>query len=266
MVPRFFLFFFLLPFSVTGLAQDYQPPPLFSSEEKAVIQELEKPLQAKPVPDPPKPKGVVTGPKTMPSVPARPVDTEILFESGRSLTSLKDLQKPATATPAPVLVPARKPKTLTADILKEKQTAKQTAEDHKPDIEKIAAIPPMKKLESGQFTSTLYFVSKSHILSEANQNILNYSVIPLLQAHQDKNLLIQAYASPQDGHRLGDKRLSLRRAISILNRGGLMPGAVISVPAGHRRMFSRRIMWPCWLIKKTSCLGIRFLALVSLLL
>lgn len=212
-------------------AQDYVPPPLFDTpsysppspvitpapvipveeprtapvapkprqkpafKTKPKQEPIVEPLAKRDIPPPPKStptpvitpiinKGVVKGPKTMPSAPAKAVQKEVLF----------------------------KPEARTAPLL-QRQPEKTVETVKKPEF--IPPLPAFKTLSEGALQSTLYFVSHTEKLSATNEATIKHLVLPELAKNQDKRLLIQAYASPQENVLNGDRRISLTRALNI---------------------------------------------------
>lgn len=205
------LFFCFSPLYV--YAQDYVPPPLFDSPQtiiKATPSEKKtgsvvaptpkikptskpKPLKKNQIPPPPSvSRGVVKGPITMPSAPAKAVESETLFESLEEIAPLYN--------PSPVEAEGQGP--VTPDKL------------NKPDF--IPPLPPFKTLSNGALQSTLYFVSHTKTLSDANKKTITHLIVPELnKPSESKKILIQAYASPQENVLNGDRRIALSRALNI---------------------------------------------------
>lgn len=208
-------------------AQNYVPPPLFDPPQTIVKETPKeaktapvarpvtapiiapkpsskpsiKPLSKKDIPPPPstikntltptpRSQGVVTGPITMPSAPAKSVETEILFEP--------------SAEDAPPLIQQR------IDAAKEEK-ANQLANQP----EEAPPLPAFKVIADNALQSTLYFVSHAEKISDANRKTIRHLIVPELANNQAKRILIQAYAAPQDGVLNGDRRIALSRALNV---------------------------------------------------
>ncbi len=209
-------------FTLPAHAQNYVPPPLFDTPQNIVTETLPdetpaetktipaapliaptppvKPktkLQAKPkpltknqIPPPPSSRGIVKGPVTMPSAPAKAVEAETLFEPTEEIAPF--FEKP----PTPI-----KPEQAPALLAKP---------------EDVPPLPPFKTLSGGALQSTLYYVSHTKTLSNANKKTITHLIIPELnKAGDSKRILIQAYASPQENILNGDRRIALSRALNI---------------------------------------------------
>lgn len=210
-IPTFAGMCLLLCFPTPAFTQEYVPPPLFDSPQ-TVIKETApavspapikaptptikptskpKPLKKDQIPPPPSAsRGVVKGSITMPSAPAKAVESETLFEPSEESASL--FEAPPTQ---------EEPKT-------------ESALSVKPDF--IPPLPPFKTLSDGVLQSTLYFVSHTKTLSEANQKTITHLIVPELnKGEANKRILIQAYASPQENVLNGDRRIALSRALNI---------------------------------------------------
>lgn len=223
------------------LAQQYKPPPLFetptyspapktaptnkgeqprTASSKTAPKPKEKPdpkpafkvrdlskqqnsrtLNKKKVAPPPNYRGVVKGPKTMPSAPANSVESEVLFEApeGQNIPLL--YQQPKTQ---PKITPKTRAKPSTKPVTEPKTVA-----------EKIPSLPAFKTPKDGVLQSTLYFVSVTEELSDTNQKTIKHLIIPELRKNDKKRLLIEAYASSQNNVLNGDRRISLSRALNI---------------------------------------------------
>lgn len=158
-------------------------------------------------------KGVVRGPKTMPSAPAKSVESEVLFEAPEGQNTPLLYQQPKTQAP---LVTTKAPvKPIAKPVVVPKNVA-----------EKIPPLPAFKTPEDGVLQSTLYFVSVTERLSDTNQKTIKHLIIPELQKNDKKRLLIQAYASSQKDVLNGDRRIALSRALNIrrfLVQNGINP-------------------------------------------
>lgn len=179
------------------LAQEYVPPPLFETPSyipaetmPAPKPELKpkpkpKPLLKRDIPPPPASNGVVKGPKTMPSAPMKSVESEVLYELPKQQV-------------APLIINFQKK---SSPILEE------------PEF--VPPLPAFKNLSEDMIQSTLYFVSVTESLSETNKTTLKHLIIPELKKNDNKRLLIQAFAAPQEDVLSGDRRIALSRALNV---------------------------------------------------
>jgi outer membrane protein OmpA-like peptidoglycan-associated protein len=141
------------------------------------------PVKKKDIPPPPASRGVVKGPKTMPSAPAKSVESEVLFEAPEN-------------TPSPLPIPKK-------------------VESIPTEPEDIPPLPAFKELSNGALQSILYFVSITEELSANHKATIKHLIIPELKKNDKKRLLIQAYAASQEDVLSGDRRISLSRALNV---------------------------------------------------
>jgi len=178
-----------------------EPKPTFKVRDLSK-QQNSRTVNKKKVAPPPNYRGVVKGPKTMPSAPAKSVESEVLFEAPKG-----------NNTPLLYQQPKAQPKIVTKAPVK--PSTKPVAEEPTSVAEKIHPLPAFKTPEDGVLQSTLYFVSITEELSDTNQKTIKHLIVPELNKNNKKRLLIQAYASSQDNVLNGDRRISLSRALNI---------------------------------------------------
>lgn len=132
-------------------------------------------------------KGVVTGPKTMPSVPTGSVTAEATFDehaASANEPTLMERHQAAVREEAPAAAPAPAPK---------------------PVIEEVAIIvPPVDKLS----------IPFAQGMSDA-QDLAIDAIVSALQSDPAARLMIEAYGTATDQGENSDRRLSLARAMNV---------------------------------------------------
>ncbi len=167
-------------------SQPIEPVPL---KPATVVPSTPTPITA---PDPTF-KGVVKGPKTMPSVKKQSVDTEVLFE-------------PESTPPAPIINRINIEET-PKDQSNESATAVTLNESY--------TLPTLRTDSDGNRKLNLVFEETQDKLTPEQLHTLSQLIIPALQQDTNTRLLLEAFASPQDDSLSGDRRLALTRAMAI---------------------------------------------------
>lgn len=172
--------------------KDIPPPPSIKADvkkdkPKVVIEKI----------DPPKvtSEGVVKGPKTMPSNKKQAVDSLVTFDN----------------------------KAVSPSILMERvqEDVKQSAPENIKTDEEIARIkekiplPSFVKQDDGGKKVPMLYLEKQSELKDAQINILEQMIVPELEEHTGKRLIIQAYANSPDDSLNSDRRLALDRALAV---------------------------------------------------
>ncbi len=147
-------------------------------------------------------KGVVTGPKTMPSVPTNGVEKLETFTPG---------QEPAEKT------------LLEQHAERQQLAAAQT--DAPPEAQAAKALPalpagfvPLAKIEpvdANKSRMTLPFNPGQAELSNEQRLTVLHNIVPILAGDAGQRLMIQSYATVADKGQSSDRRIALSRALAI---------------------------------------------------
>lgn len=263
----FFAFFSSSSWAQNNKLENYVPPPLFGAPKQAPSDEeqpkkdlkplspstknvapkmseqpashfiapkpktkppaLEKKLEVLPGPEPidllkvkkdkPASEGVVKGPKIMPSNKKQKVDTEITFESKEDNSSnlLDRIQKEEEQTPA-----------------KKEEKA----------VDLNVPVPDFETLPDGAKKMVLLFKEKQENLAQEQKTIIERAIVQALKENEDLKLLIQAYASLQEGVLNADRRIALSRAMAI--RGYLLEQEISAHRINVRALGARSSIQP----------------------
>lgn len=152
-----------------------------------------------PAPPPQPSQGVLTGPKTMPSVKKQNVETEVLFEPKND-----------------------KPVDLIDRAQKQSESEQQAEEEKKPEaainisnLNPDFILPNFNVLADGSRKLNLVFQAQQSELQPEQQYTIEKLILPLMKENKVLRLRLESYASPQEAGLNADRRIALTRVMAV---------------------------------------------------
>lgn len=148
-------------------------------------------------------KGIVKGPKTMPSNKKKAVDSEVLFE-------------PKNLTPVTLIDKAQK-------------KAEEEIAPPAPIENQNFNLPSFKTLSDGKRKLNLVFPETQDGLKGEQLYTIDKLIIPHLKDNEKSRLQLISYASQQENSISGDRRIALSRAMAVRNhivKKGISPSRI----------------------------------------
>lgn len=145
-------------------------------------------------------KGVVTGPKTMPSVPTNGVEKVETFTPDQQPAMEKTLLEQHAERQQQVAAPPP-----------EKEAAKTLP----PLPSGFVPVAQIEAVDASRSRMTLPFAPGQADLNAKQRLTVLHNLVPILSGDGGQSLMIQSYATPADKGQSSDRRIALSRALAI---------------------------------------------------